>query len=1416
MKQFLIQLSLMLLVSAQNVVLFAQSNDWTWSYAGPIYTAGRARNIVVDHKDPSGKTLYAGSVSSGIFKSVDGGARWIPMDDQGKVRNISFMAQSHDGTIYAGTGEGFLRLSQKEKAQTGTGLYKLMGTTLVQVESSATIGTIIHRIACHPTLSHIAVATNKGIFISMNGSAYTPVNGISTGSLTMGMDVKFNNAGILYCTVGNETGVNVGGANTTTISGKLYRSTDATLSNFIDITPVSSVLPDANYGRMELAIAPSNNNVMYVLCANKNKSIPTDIKSASATLKGLFVTYDATLINPNWGLVKQFSAQLDPSFNGDTIASADYAQAILVNPTNPDQLYIGSYSLNVYTRTGGSNSSPIGMWERWGQSADPQKQTYLHEYIHDIKIVPGNPLKYYFVTDAGIFRSLDMANANQFLTPTFQPFYKGLATGQFNSVSIERFPLADSTNETKPGTKIKPYSGFIGGTAGNGLNYYSGKDTLVSKELNYLSTEVYNAEYSKILNGAAFLSIGSGNIYRTTNVRTTAPTIVSINTYTGALAKITPVSKRMANTKFSEGTPFRLWENYGQKNAVADSVIFYNDSARTFAATMTFNELTTKTNFTFSIGRPNGNRSALIDSIVVRTATVIPSTVNTPINIPFTTAQSIAIALPKTYSLAPTNTRVVMTGTNITVKGPVSSVVQPSITLNSQSLKDEISVTFASAPFANKTQTSSTINNALYYAVIATVFYKYKAGDTLIYEDNTSISTKTFTYATVLTKPLRWSYFGALPVYTLTAPIDPAIPNPTFILTPGNVTQSTPIFTVQPMIKTNYVITQTGSYSPPLLPLTYSISAVPLVNYTIMAVPANTVNPLSCTLGAVPNSAITNASYAINPPGIGPSTGVNPVFTVSPSSPTNYTITQTGVGSPSVSYTYFNSVGGYTYVLNPGNILQTSPKFVVSPSALTMYTITQSGSTATLAPSTYSSVGTTTYVLHPGAIVQSHPTFVVTPTITTTYTLSTVSSNTLSAPNTTTLFTFLSARTNSNGIGTTTSVPFSPVNPYVRIPTLLSARLAFVLNNSENTLNKFAIVVSKNPLAMNKPLNVNRVSQSGCYMDDAYGNPTNSVITISGRPTVLEWSKKGTEIYYATDDHKLYRVSHMTDLFDLSSGYYSGKFSTDIFGYETGILNPASPYRTTLIGDFDRQVTSISVSNDDKNLVITFSAVNSGTTGLVLYNTNNAQVSDFTNIGWVDKTSSLTNSFTTSYCSLMEKEDSKKVFIGTDNGLYYTSDITSAAWTNVNTLAGSSGLPNVQILDIDQQILDGWDCYNSGQIYVATNGRGVWMNKTFFTPYAVGIDEERGIGKDNRTLLIYPNPANGIVTLDFNAIDGEDITIHVMDMSGRLLKKEHMGKLSSGEMQHTLNLSDLTTGVYIIQLTSSSNIKRVSKMVLSK
>lgn len=1136
------------IIALSGLTVSMDAQTLNWNPAGPIYTAGRTRNMIVDKTDASGNTLYVGSTTSGVFKSNDGGQNWFPLNDQGVTRNISYMAQAQDGTIYAGTGEGFLRTSQALKAQPGTGLYKLTGNILTLLPGSVSTGTLINRIACDPTnAAKIAITTNLGVFYSTDsGASFTAANtGTATG---MGQDVKFDGNGNLYFSIGAVAGSSPIGSTVWKSNGPLTGT-----SVFSDITPVTSLLPNANYGRIELAVAPNNPNVVYASCANKY------ITKSTATLLGLFVTYDG---GTNWGNILIGSSQLDPLSNGGTIASGDYAHVIVVNPSNSNQLFFGGYKFYVFTRTGGSDSSPIGTWQTAGSPFAFNSQFYLRENIHDIKIVGSNPAKLYFITDGGIYRSTDIATASQF-PPSFQPFYKGLITGQFNSVSIDRFPGASSTPTAAIGTTLTPYQTYIGGTAGNGLTYFSGNFPLVTKELTYQGGDIFNAEYSKILPKAAYFSSGSGSIFRSADVTTGTDNLTDYvqNTATQNILSLNVASYNQS------GVPFKLWE-YTGKGPCPDSLVFYNDTS---IARNTIPSLTTTTQFTFNIGRPQP--TALIDSIVIRTSTVVIPATPSKVSIPtYSTVNTKTISIKLNQSYTQASSTATMSAPIQALAGYTGSASSFSVILNPITNLDQIYIALAAPLFTSQPSSVPTVPNvADYLRVVATVYYKYPANSVIKLIDN-------------------------------------------------------------------------------------SISTI-------------------------------SSSLTINTPTSG-------------------------------------TMSWNTNVNVNGNLVK---------------------------------------------------------------------------------------------------------NPVLKLGQKTSARLAIPFYSAP----LYSIRVSNSPLDLNAPLSFITISQDKCLTTDATGAPTSNTINIVGKPTVLEWAKSGTYLYYATEagsTSNLYRVSRITSLIDSTSKGYGGKLNTNVFTFSNtpapptytatafATPNPRSPYRTTLLGTFSKKITSISIpSNDSLGMVITFDdPTPTGT--VVMVSTGDIRKSNFTNIAFTNVTSPVITGKKT-YCSLQEKSDYKKTFIGTDDGLYYTDNITAGTpiWQYANKMTNDSTkwLPKVQIFDLEQQTLDPWNCYNSGQIFVATNGRGIWTNSAFYTPYVVAVNEIPRSTFENNVNL-FPNPSNGNVQVTFNGISGESAVITVFDVNGRIVKTENLGKLNAGDVNYTFDTSNLNSGIYIVNIAGDSGIKRVAKLIVTK
>ena len=1148
---------------------FVQAQTINWAPAGPLYTVGRIRNMVVDKTDASGNTLYAGSTTSGVFTSTNGGVSWAGLPSTVANRVTSYMAQAANGVIFVATGEGFLRPSEKLKAQPGSGLYKIVSGNLVQVAPASATGSVITKVACSPVdPSIVAIAGSNGILISIDGgSTFTVPAGIPTSTdVITGQDLKFDNSGILYCTIGNEK-FDLPAANANVYS-KILKS-NANLTNFTDITPTAIVgVPVLDFGRIELAVAPTNNNVIYASCANKFKST----NRASSTTQAFMVSYDA---GSSWALISIGSAQLDPLGNGGTAASGDKAHCLTVDPFNAERVFIGSYQLYSWTRNNGSNTNPVGNWQKIGLNFIPNFQLYIHENVHDVKFVTsGSSIsKSYIITDAGLFRSVDNLL-------TFQPFYQGIVTGQFNTVSIERYPVG--VIPTASGSNVTPYSGFIGGTSNAGLNYFSGNYPTVTVENSFLGGEVNAAELSKILPSVAYVSTSDGKIYLNSDVKTSAFAQKDAvkNTYGGTPPALTGQSTiPFAVNAFSvTGVPFKLWENYGQRNpsptftpspGTPDSLVFYNDSLRLAASFVSANTLSTQTLFSFSAPRPN--KFALIDSVVVRTGTVQLSTGGFSPTFSGNNLKQIHLATVLGYTVSPaaaSNTVPISVpiqtpvmayqGGGTVTTPPTSSICTTSntITLNQSTLTDNISVTFSVAPYANFTATTT---NPAFYRVFCTVFYKYKVADTVYVVDNT-ISTKTATYTIKVDRNLSWR-------------------------------------------------------------------PISVCNSSVVAIQKDSVRKHSIQ----------------------------------------------------------------------------------------------------------------------------------------------------------------------------------------KVASAYSSRFAF-----PGVLNR--IYVSTNHLSLNDPISYIAVGGDGALTDDNNGVKTNSVITIPGKPTILEWSKTGLELYYATDDNKLYRISHLHTLLDSTARNYNGKLYSTYYKFNaSGTPNPNCPYRTTLLGTFTKPITSISIAESNTLMALTF---NDPTGTSVMTSTADISKSDFNNIGFTSSTGNLVTALGASgakvNCSLIEKTAPyKTAFVGTDIGLYYTPDITvsNPVWTGTVT---NVNLPTAQIFDIKQQTLKNYECYNSGQIYVATNGRGVWLTNNYFAANVISVKENSKDVKAENNLSVYPNPTSGEVFLNFNGIDGETATITVMDITGKVVLTQYLGKLYTGQISASVDASSLTSGMYIVNINSTSGIKRVAKLVVTK
>ncbi len=380
----------------------------------------------------------------------------------------------------------------------------------------------------------------------------------------------------------------------------------------------------------------------------------------------------------------------------------------------------------------------------------------------------------------------------------------------------------------------------------------------------------------------------------------------------------------------------------------------------------------------------------------------------------------------------------------------------------------------------------------------------------------------------------------------------------------------------------------------------------------------------------------------------------------------------------------------------------------------------------------------------------------------------------------------------------------------VKVPDIVQSRLAVGISG--------AVYVVKRPLSFG--VTPDWVQVAGPKSLDE----TNTASPFSGTVNFMTWSSNGNHLYVGTSSGNVYRVSHLHYLID-SVGNATSLPAVDAKynGINTtgGNANPITPIRCTRIGNFSGSpITSIAISPDTiggEAIVVTTGVYN--TNPKVYYATNpstliaSSSTSNFVSKMGIGATGLVSGSPV--YSSIIELVDNKRVLVGTEYGLYGTSDITvtNPIWSKEN----NNMLPNVPVTALRQQTRSSLECYNSGMIYAGTHGRGMWTTNNYYSQTAVGVNEITP--KDKTTvssIKLYPNPAHDNVNLSFNIEKSESLTLNIYDLKGNLVMTKYLGKLPEGEQLMQIGTEDLISGNYIVSLSSSNAIVGTNRLVVVK
>jgi hypothetical protein len=441
-----------------------------WTPLGPGNVGGRTRVLLIDPRQP--RTMYAAAAAGGVWKSTDGGASWHPLSDL--IANLGVNALALDpassNVLYAGTGEGFFNIDGLR----GAGIFKSAdgGATWARLAATATedfyyVNDIAVSARDH---NRVYAATDTGVFRSLNGGAtwsqiYT--SSVLGGCLDLALRTDLPND-VLFASCG------------TFEQASVVRNATAQTG-----TAWTTVLKDAGMGRTSLAIAPSNQGVIYAL-ATSNK--PGDFDQG---LHGVFrsvnggTTWTAQVRNNSPRKLDRLllsnpviASLVECGFGSDNFFFNQgwYDNVIAVDPKDPNRVWAGGVDL-FRSDDGGKSWGLASYW--WATDPSGNAPSYAHADQHAIAFHPrynGTTIKTMFVgNDGGLFKTTDARAATARGTdavcdPTVTPFAwtplnNGYAVTQFYNGAA--YPDGSSYFG---GTQD---NGTVRGTDGEGANAWS-------------------------------------------------------------------------------------------------------------------------------------------------------------------------------------------------------------------------------------------------------------------------------------------------------------------------------------------------------------------------------------------------------------------------------------------------------------------------------------------------------------------------------------------------------------------------------------------------------------------------------------------------------------------------------------------------------------------------------------------------------------------------------------------------------------------------------------------------------------------------------------------------------------------------------------------------------------------------------
>jgi len=343
---------------------------------GPAVMGGRVAALDIIN-DNGRLTVYVGSASGGVWKSVNGGTTFKPIFDK-YTQSIGAVTidPTNPKTIWVGTGESWVRNS----VSVGDGVYKSTDAGETWQRMGLADSERISRIVVDPKDGNTVYVCATGHLWNANAERgiFKTTDGGQTWKKVLFVDDNTGGAWIAMNPQDSKTlyasmwqfrrtpySFSSGGAG----SG-LFKSTDGGQT----WNKLSKGLPEGNYGRIGIAVAPSNPKVVYAVVEAKRSA--------------LFRSEDA---GETW---------TEMSSGADIVGRPFYFATVWVDPKNDKRVYKPGTSL-VVSDDGGKTFSGIA--------------GSVHSDFHAMWINPANPEQIFVGNDGGVYTTEDRGSRWRFL-----------------------------------------------------------------------------------------------------------------------------------------------------------------------------------------------------------------------------------------------------------------------------------------------------------------------------------------------------------------------------------------------------------------------------------------------------------------------------------------------------------------------------------------------------------------------------------------------------------------------------------------------------------------------------------------------------------------------------------------------------------------------------------------------------------------------------------------------------------------------------------------------------------------------------------------------------------------------------------------------------------------------------------------